>query len=304
MENDEGTTCIKEKYNFRRKIMPLKLMYITNNPKVAEIAQRLGVDRIWVDMEYIGKEERQKGMNTVKSHHNIEDIQRIHSVITTSELLVRVNPLHEVCSEYCSSKDEIDQTIAHGADIIMLPMFKTRRDVEQFIDYVGGRAKVLLLLETGEADENIEDIVTVPGIDEIHIGLNDLHLIYRKKFMFELLADGTVDRLCSIIGNKGIKYGFGGIARLDEGLLPARQILGEHYRLGSSMAILSRSFYDLWVENDMEEIERVFRFGITEIREYENRLSHESTEFFENNHKLLKHQVETIVEKISGKKKV
>ena len=38
----------------------LKLMYITNNPQIALIAQKYGVDRIWVDLETLGKEERQK----------------------------------------------------------------------------------------------------------------------------------------------------------------------------------------------------------------------------------------------------
>ena len=31
----------------------LKLMYITDNPDIAVIAQNAGVDRIFVDMEYI-----------------------------------------------------------------------------------------------------------------------------------------------------------------------------------------------------------------------------------------------------------
>ena len=35
-----------------------------------------GVDRIWIDLETLGKEERQKGMNTVKSKHSIEDIKK------------------------------------------------------------------------------------------------------------------------------------------------------------------------------------------------------------------------------------
>lgn len=39
--------------------MSLKLMYITNRPDVALIAERNGVDRIFVDMEYIGKAKRQ-----------------------------------------------------------------------------------------------------------------------------------------------------------------------------------------------------------------------------------------------------
>ena len=49
---------------------------------------------------------------------------------------------------------------------------------------------------------------------------------------------------CSVIKfeDKGIPYGFGGIAQLGQGTLPAENIIAEHYRLGSSMAILSRSF--------------------------------------------------------------
>ena len=44
--------------------MALKLMYITNRPDVAKIAENSGVDRIFVDMEYIGKALRQGGMDT------------------------------------------------------------------------------------------------------------------------------------------------------------------------------------------------------------------------------------------------
>ena len=98
--------------------MALTLMYITNNPQVAEIAEKAGVDRIWIDMEYIGKEERQAGMNTVKSHHTVEDIKRLRPVVKKSKLMVRVNPIHEASKDYCSSKEEIDQVIEAGAEII------------------------------------------------------------------------------------------------------------------------------------------------------------------------------------------
>ena len=47
------------------KQMHLKLMYITNNPDVALIAQKNGVERIWIDLETEGKEERQKGIESV-----------------------------------------------------------------------------------------------------------------------------------------------------------------------------------------------------------------------------------------------
>ena len=87
-----------------------------------------------------------------------------------------------------------------------------------------------MLVETPEAVENIDSIISVPGIDYVYIGLNDLHIGYKRKFMFSLLADGTVESLCNKFKAKKIPYGFGGIARLKNGVLPAEYII-EFYRL-------------------------------------------------------------------------
>ena len=62
----------------------LDLMYITNNPDVAVIAQKNGVNRIWIDLETLHKEERQHNLDTVKSRHKIEDIPRIKKVLRQS----------------------------------------------------------------------------------------------------------------------------------------------------------------------------------------------------------------------------
>lgn len=269
--------------------MSLTLMYITNRPEVADIAQRAGVDRIWVDMEYIGKEERQAGMNTVKSHHTIEDVKRLRPVVTTSELLVRVNPIHD------GSRQEIEDTISSGADVIMLPMFRNVQDVKTFLEIVDGRTKTILLLETAEAAENIEEILEVSGIDEIHIGLNDLHLAYCKKFMFELLADGTVEHLCEIIKRKGIKFGFGGIARVGYGDLPAEMIMTEHYRLGSQMAILSRGFCNANLTPDVRDIEQIFIDGVTGIRQKEAEIVQYTPRQYTENLNKIKQRVTEIV---------
>ena len=275
--------------------MALTLMYITNNELVADIAQRAGVDRIWIDMEYIGKEERQAGMNTVKSHHTIEDIVRLRPIVKTAQLMVRVNPLHDAMKEYCSSQEEIENTIRAGAEVVMLPMFNTREDAEKFVSMVDGRAKVQLLVETAEAAANIEDICKVKGVDEIHIGLNDLHLAYKQKFMFQLLADGTVERLCEIIRASGIKYGFGGIARVGYGMLPAEYIMAEHYRLGSTAAILSRGFCDANLVEDPKTVENIFLEGVKNIRMKEKEFLTYTEEQFETNRTTVIQKVNEIV---------
>lgn len=177
----------------------MELMYITNKTDIASLAQDAGVDRIFVDMEYIGKELRQGGLDTVQSHHTIDDIKALRPILTKSKLLVRCNPIHGATKDYLSSAREIDEIVKAGADIIMLPYFKTTREVKLFIDLVAGRAKTCLLLETSEAQDIIDDILELRGIDEIYIGLNDLHLSKNMTFMFELLADGTVEALTSKI---------------------------------------------------------------------------------------------------------
>ena len=275
--------------------MALTLMYITNNPVTASIAQKAGVDRVWVDMEYIGKELRQGGMDTVQNHHTVADIERLRPIVTSSELMVRVNPVHEKTDKYESSEEEIEATVKAGADVIMLPFFKTRNEVERFVADVAGRAKTMLLFETAESVDSIEDILSVPGIDEVHIGLNDLHLAYHQKFMFELLCDGTVRRLCSIFRERGYKYGFGGIARVGFGMLPAEFIIAEHYHLGSTAAILSRGFCDANRVSDPREVENIFIEGVKNIRLKEKEVAEYSEQEYMANLDVIKERVKGII---------
>ena len=271
-------------------------MYITNKPAVAEIAEPAGVDWIFLDMEFIGKDARQGGLDTVQNHHTVKDVSNIKAAVKKAKVLVRVNPIHESLPDYPSSKDEIDATIKAGADIVMLPFFKTVEEVRQFISYVDGRAKTLLLMETVEAANLVDEILEVPGIDMIHLGLNDMHLELGMKFMFELLANGTVEKLGNKIKAKGIPFGFGGIATLDGGALPGSMVLKEHVRLGSSMVIVSRSFCNTDVVTDLNEVKRIFDTGISGLRALEKEASQAGAAYLEDNRKA----VVAAVNKIAG----
>lgn len=253
----------------------LKLMYITNNPDVARIAQDAGVERIMVDMEYIGKEERQKKFGTPQNRHSFSDVRRIREVVDSAQLVVRCNPIHRGVEGYPDSCMETDRIINLGADVIMLPYFKNPEEVREHISYVKGRAKVYLLVETSQAVENLDEILEIPGIDEIHIGLNDLGICYRKKFLFEVLADGTVDKICDKIRQKGIPYGIGGIGApgkpfcVSEHMVPAETLIREQYRLKSSSVILSRAFCNTAKTQNLDDIRAIFENGIKNIRNVE-----------------------------------
>ncbi len=272
-------------------------MYVTNNPDIALIAEKNGVDRIMIDLETLGKEERQRDMNTVKSHHSVADIARVSSVLTEAEVLVRINPWNK------DSVAEINAVISAGANRIMLPMWKTAQDAREFLQAVGGRIHTTLLLETKEAVEALDEVLDEPLLEEIHIGLNDLHLSYGLDFMFELISNGTVERLCRRFAEKGIKYGFGGIARIGEGTLPAELIVAEHYRLGSTMAILSRSFCNVDEITDIAQIEKIFSENMPRLRGFESSLASNSPEDYEMNLQNVKRCVDEVVAKIRERSK-
>lgn len=278
----------------------LTLFYITNKPDVALIAEKYGVDRVWIDLEILGKEARQRNMNTVRSQHKISDISKIKPLLTKAEMMVRINSWHG------GSVDEIEAVIEAGGDdiIIMLPYWKTIKEVCDFVNTVDGRCKTSLLLETKEAVECIDEVLEQGGFDEIHIGLNDLHLSYGMSFMFELLADGTVERLCRKFKGAGIPYGFGGIAKLGDGLLLAEKIIMEHYRLGSTRAILSRTFCDNAKIECIEEIDKVFGENMRSLREYEASLHNISNDDFLRNKQDVSEAVKRIVETIKEKQRL
>jgi 2-methylisocitrate lyase-like PEP mutase family enzyme len=270
-------------------------MYITNNEEIAKIAQKAGVDWIFVDLEIKGKKDRQEGRNTVISAHTIEDVKNLREVIDKSKLLVRINPMGEW------SKQEVNDVIKAGAEIIMLPYFKTKQEVEKFVNLVDKKVKTCLLVETMEAVGNIEDILEVKGIDYIHIGLNDIHIQRKTDFMFEFLADGYIDVLANKIKQKDLPFGFGGVAHMQSDLLPlAKDIIAEHYRVGSTGVILSRSF--IHNNQSLKDFEKEFIKKVEELRRIEKELQSKDKSFFEKNREIVKNDIYKVRDIIKAKK--
>ena len=239
----------------------LDLLQITNDPVFARRCDALGGMRLFVDLERLGKAERQAGRNTFISTHQMGDVASIKMALTQSRLMVRINPLHQ------GSAEEVDAVLAQGltqgygpnADLLMLPMFTCAEEVRAFAQIVAGRCPIVPLLETAAALNTLDDWITTPGLAEVFVGLNDLHLSMGMRFMFEPLADGVVDRVAAAAKRSGLRFGFGGVARLDEGLLPGRDVLAEHLRLGSKAVILSRTFHRSDAQTTFEDEVRALR---------------------------------------------
>ena len=234
----------------------LELFQITNDPALARRCDDLGGFRLFVDLERLGKAERQAGRNTFISEHQLADVGRVRAVLRQSKLMVRVNPLH------AGTRAEVDAVLAEGADLVMLPMFQGADDLRAFSDIVAGRVPIVPLLENAAALRSVDDWAGTPGLQEVFVGLNDLHLSLGCRFMFEPLADGSVERVAEVARRRRLPFGFGGIARIDEGLLPGRDVLAEHLRVGSRAVILSRTFHrdsDMDFEREVAALRQVER---------------------------------------------
>jgi hypothetical protein len=222
----------------------IDLLQITADPSLARRCDALPGMRLFVDLERNGKALRQAGRNTFISVHQLSDIAVIKAELRHTQLMVRVNPLH------VGTAAEVDAALAAGADQLMLPMFSDAPTLHAFSALVAGRCPIVPLLETGGALASLHDWIATPGLAEVYVGLNDLHLSLGLRFMFEPLALGLVDPVAEAAAKQGLRFGFGGIARLDEGLLPGSDVLAEHLRLGSTAVILSRTFHRHSVVSD------------------------------------------------------
>lgn len=264
-------------------------MLITNKPDIASYAEKCGVSRIFIDLERIGKKDRQGHMDTVISDHLFEDISSVKDKLVSANLLVRLNPLHR------NSGVEIDEAIARGADCLMLPMFKNAIELASFCRLVRGRIPVIPLVETISAFKDFKNIVRVEGLGEVYIGLNDLHIEMGLDFMFEPVAAGLLDKVAEMANNANLPFGFGGVARIGEGAIPGDAVLSEHLRLGSRSVILSRSFHKSngTLESLKNNIDLAYE--ISRLRASILRLSHRSTAEIDSDRKTFIAKVHNIV---------
>jgi 2-keto-3-deoxy-L-rhamnonate aldolase RhmA len=216
----------------------MKLCLITDDVTFAIEAEQEGIDRIMLDLEREGKAARQAGRSLFLSSHQIESVTRLKDALTSAPLVVRVNPLSE------RSQGEIDAVADAGADFIMLPYFSGLTEVRIFLELVRRRSRVILLVETRSAADELDDLVHEPGVDEVHIGLNDLAISLGYNNLFEPLCSGLVDRMAARLRSARIPFGIGGLARLSRQELPIHpeHMLAEQVRVGASRALLGRTF--------------------------------------------------------------
>jgi 2-keto-3-deoxy-L-rhamnonate aldolase RhmA len=236
------------------------LTLFTKDPVLAAAADRAGVDRIGVDMEQIGKGARQGHLATWISDHAESDLAGIRPVLERAQLFARCNPVH------AGSAAEIDRLVDAGVRVIMLPYFKTTAAAETFVRLVDARAHPVLLVETADAAAVIDDLCRIPGVSEIHIGLNDMRLSLGWPSHFHVLVSEFLERICDAILTAGHRLGVGGLGRAGDNDLPvpADLVSAQIARLRATAALVSRSFFREPVPPDLDAEFRKLRAWLGE----------------------------------------
>lgn len=232
-----------------RSVDDLVLTLWTDDPQLARRADAAGIQRVGVDLERLGKAERQRGLGTWISPHRADDLEAVGAGLSGARLFARVNPLHS------GSGQEVEEVLARGAEILMLPMVATADEAREFADLVGGAAAVVLLVERIDALRRIDDLVAVDGVDEVHIGLNDLALTLRLRNRWLALAGDLALNAGAAARAAGKRFGLGAIGRVGDTHLPIPPdlVYAEYARTGATAALVSRSFFPAGADIDLVE---------------------------------------------------
>lgn len=236
------------------------LTLFAKDPELAAQADRAGIDRVGLDLETLGKEARQGGLATWISDHAEADLPAVAERLTESRLFARCNPIH------AESAAEIERLLAAGVRTIMLPWFRTVGEAARFLDLVGGRAHPVLLLETAEAAAIVEQLCRLPGVAEIHVGLNDLRLSLGWASHFHVLVSDLLEHICKVVRDAGVALAVGGVGRAGDKHLPVPSdlVLAQYPRLGAEGALVSRAFFRSGEALDLCDEVRLLRTRLSE----------------------------------------
>ena len=239
----------------------LELLSITVDPAYARRLWAWPGNTVFVDLEITDKERRQAARDTVINHHELDDVVRLAGIPDRGPLLVRVNAVAHGGAEEAAAlvRSGVVRPAGGpsasgrpGSDRLMLPMFRTRAEVDAVVAAIAKAAgtaappRLTLLAETVAAVEGIEGILAdqPDWVDHVHLGLNDLALERGTGFLFAPVGTGEVAELARLVRGLGRRFGFGGVGLPEHGdRVPAERILGEHVQVGSSCVILSRAFH-------------------------------------------------------------
>jgi hypothetical protein len=227
----------RDPVSLRLSAEPLVLTLWTSDPELARRADAAGVDRIGLDLERDGKRARQAGRGTWVSPHDEADLGPLAAAVERAALFARVEPAR------AGGVEQAARLAAAGVRVVMVPMFRGADEVAEIAAAAPGAA-IVPLVETPDGVAAIEEVLAVPGVDEVHVGINDLSLALGLPNRFAVLCSPAVERVAAVARDRGARLGVGGLGRARQpGLpVPADLVYARQAQLGATSALMSRAF--------------------------------------------------------------
>lgn len=211
----------------------LELVLFENDPVNASRYLACGISSFMIDFEIMGKDLRQLGFDTEIRPGSL-DALRAMSRLPGAKAWCRLNRHGK------HTRHEVEEVLASGARVILLPMVTTLDEVVDFLGLVDHRAKVGIMIETVEGAALASQLGDLP-LDYTFFGLNDFAISRGGGSIFKALADGSVESVRNALPQ--VRFGVGGLTSLQRGApIPSSRLLEEINRLGCSFTFLRRSF--------------------------------------------------------------
>lgn len=213
---------------------PLQLVLFAKHPSQIRRALDAGIDSLIVDLEWRGKEVRQREADTEVNRDRPADLVPMTDS-GVPQRFCRLDALGPWTPE------QVEAVVAAGATHLLLPMVRSPHQAEELLRLVDGRCASGILIETREAVAAAADLGSLP-LDLVYVGLNDLAIERGSASLFDAVADGTVERIRQALPTQ--RFGFGGVTVVDHGSpIPCPLLLAEMARLDTDFSFLRRSFH-------------------------------------------------------------
>ena len=211
----------------------LELVLFENDYQSALRHIQCGIASFLVDLELIGKDTRQLGFDTEINPGTMGDVKAL-SKIAQARVWCRLNRFGS------HTASEVEQAIANGAAVLILPMVTTIQEVNDFLTQIGSRCESCIMIETPEGVRLAPELEKMP-IDSIFFGLNDYAISTESRNIFKAIENGTLETVIRATSAK--RSGFGGLTHMSLGSpVPSAMLLEELSRLDCKITFLRRSF--------------------------------------------------------------
>jgi 2-keto-3-deoxy-L-rhamnonate aldolase RhmA len=211
----------------------LDLVLFENEPEAARQYLQAGITSFLVDLELLGKDQRQLGFDTEIRPGTLRDLQRIAALPGTTAWC-RINRFG------AHTPEEVERALDAGADILILPMAESLAEIDAYLRLLDRRCRAGIMIETQACAALAGELGQLP-LDYAFFGLNDFAISRGGGLIFNALADGSVEAVSKAL--PGIHFGVGGLTDINRGSpIRSARLLEEMERLGCRFTFLRRSF--------------------------------------------------------------